>query len=111
MDLKVQKLGQWKVLVPSVTRLDAYVAEDFKKLLDEALTDGTQNVVVDLSDIVFVDSSALGALVHCRRRLGEPGQMALVGAKEDVSAVLKLTRLDRVFLIADSVEDFCHSTA
>jgi len=53
MDLKVQKLGQWKVLVPSVTRLDAYVAEDFKKLLDEALTDGTQNVVVAFFPAAF----------------------------------------------------------
>ena len=105
MDLKTRKLGDWKVLTPGETRLDAYVAEGFKKALAEAISDGTKCLIMDLSGVEFMDSSGLGALVYCRQRIAEGGQIVIAGAQQEVATIMRLTRLDKVFLLVDAPED------
>ncbi|HZR30132.1 MAG TPA: STAS domain-containing protein [Terriglobales bacterium] len=63
------------------------------------------SLVLDLSQIQYIDSGGLGALVAVltsARACG--GDLRLAGLNERVSRVLKTTRLDRVFRIHSSVE-------
>jgi anti-sigma B factor antagonist len=105
MELKERKLGQWKVLTPAEARLDAYVAEAFKKALTAAMSDGTKDIIMDLSSVTFMDSSGLGALVYCRQRVGQDGHVVIAGARSEVSTLLKLTHLDKVFPLLKQPED------
>jgi len=104
MELKIDRVGEWKVLRVGENRLDAFVAEGLKQALTEAIGDGTKKVVVDLSAVKFMDSSGLGALVFGRQRLETGGNLALCGVQPEVETILRLTRLDRVFQVIDGLE-------
>jgi len=109
MRLDVGSLGEWKVVTPSESRLDAYVAEEFKRGLIDCVQDGTLRLVIDLGGVEFMDSSGLGAIVCCLQRMGK-GRIAIARAREAVTMMLRLTHIDRVFLLVDKVEDLATET-
>jgi anti-sigma B factor antagonist len=87
-------------LVSLCGEVDIYTAPRLKEHLVKVLDEGATGVVVDLSGVTFIDSTALGVLIGAVRRLHEAdGRMALVVATRPVERVLKLTGLDRVFTI------------
>jgi anti-anti-sigma factor len=65
-----------------------------REALDHAIRDGCTSVVLDLSDVVYADSSALGLLVWIDKRLQPAGgKLVLAGADSNVSRVLELSGL------------------
>jgi len=61
------------------------------------------NVIFDLSDTVFADSTGIGALIRLRKQARELGhQFFLVAPRPQVSAALKLMKLDEFFTIQAS---------
>ena len=77
--------------------------EELAKAVDRGLGDG---LVIDLSNVTFIDSTGLNALVRAleRQRLAG-GSLALVSADSRVAMMLEVTRLDRVLLRYPSRED------
>jgi anti-anti-sigma factor len=62
---------------------------DFRVALSEAARDAVQGVVVDLSDVNFIDSSGLGALVELYQRLRrKKRRLAVVAPRGTAAAVL-----------------------
>ena len=104
MKLESRNIGDWKVLIPDQDRLDAYVADEFKSSLVEAIQDGSSRIIIDLSGIEFMDSSGLGAIVYCLQRMGDGGRIAISGAQEPVALMLRLTHIDKVFTLLDTPE-------
>lgn len=87
-------------------RLDALRALLLRAELDELLVraaGGARGVLVDLRDVVFVDSAALAALVRLRRRCIDAGlDLALVKPRErDAMRIFRLTQFDEVFVMLD----------
>ena len=72
MQITTHLIEDWKVVTPDQNRLDAYVSDEFKKRLVEAIDDGTKKVILDLSGIEFMDSSGLGAIVFCFQKIEPP---------------------------------------
>ncbi len=95
--------GEVLVLRVDERRLDARVAVGFKTQA-AAMVEGGALVVLDLSPVAFMDSSGLGALVGVLKQCGRRGDLALAGVNAPVLELLKLTRMDRVFAIHDSVD-------
>ena len=61
---------------------------------------GGHNVVVDLSDCTFIDSTALGALITAAKRIGElEAPLSLVITDKNVLKVFEVTGLDQMFPI------------
>ncbi len=80
--------------------------EELLKKIDEQ----TSNVVVDLSECEFVDSSFLGALVAgLKKSTMRNGDLKIVGLQPPVRAMFELTRLYRIFDIFDKQEDAINS--
>ena len=98
-----ERLG---VLVVHVVmpRIDALCASAFKEEIAARIEKGHHRLVLDLSDVDFVDSSGLGALVACLKRVGPLGTIAIVGTKGVVSKLFTLTKMDRVFPLYDTVD-------
>jgi anti-sigma B factor antagonist len=62
-------------------------------------------VVVDLSEVGFVDSSGLGVLIAAQKRANRSGgQVMLSAPSETVSNTLQLVRLDKVLGVLPTVE-------
>lgn len=85
--------------------VDIYTAPRFKERMLELLDAGVDHLVVDLSRVSFIDSTALGVLIGGVRRVNSTGgSMALVVVSRPVERVLSITGLDRVFSIHDNRE-------
>ncbi|MBM6582144.1 STAS domain-containing protein [Microvirga sp. BT689] len=85
-------------------RIDASKAPAFKEKMTQCIEAGQNQIVLDLSHVEFIDSSGLGALVSCLKRLGPRGSLAVAGATGAVSRLFTLTRMDRVFALHPNVD-------
>lgn len=81
------------------SRIDAAVAIRFKDRMREVLGDPAPRVVLDLSQVGFLDSSGLGAVVAVMKMVGPGRSLELAGLTPAVDKVFRLTRMDRVFTI------------
>jgi anti-sigma B factor antagonist len=73
--------------------------------MDMLLESGARTIILDLSDVTFVDSSALAVIVRGMKRCRErSGDLILCGLRQPVRIIFELTRMDRAFRIYDSAE-------
>ena len=86
--------------VTQIRELTAGVAPEVKNQLRLHFKDGLMNIDFDCSDLDFVDSSGLGALISMQKMTNEHGgKLRLISPKPSVIQVLELTRLHRIFEI------------
>jgi anti-sigma B factor antagonist len=84
-------------------RLDAYVAPRVGAWLDAAAQAQPANVVVDLQNVTFIDSTGLAILVKGMRRCRQQaGDLFLCGLQQPVRTTFEVTRLDQAFTIRPS---------
>jgi anti-sigma B factor antagonist len=91
------------------SRIVADVAPQFKEGLIAYVHRGNKNIVLDLSEVNFIDSSGLGALIGSLKAVGTDGELVLCGARDPVVSMLKLTRMDKVFHIFATPEEAASS--
>jgi anti-sigma B factor antagonist len=97
MEIEGRMMDDLLVLRPEGPRLDASGTVAFKDRM-RVLTEAHEGrVMVDMTEIEFLDSSGLGALVAVMKTLGSGRVLELAGCAEPVQRVLALTRMDRVF--------------
>jgi len=92
------------VIKPLLKRIDASVATEFKSDFIELVNKGDEKIVINLSEVDFIDSSGLGVLVLVLRRLGPEGKIKLCKVNDSVRSIFELTRLNEVFDIHKTVE-------
>ena len=86
--------------------VDLYTAPEFKQQLLEVIDAGGRDVIVDLTNTTFIDSTTLGVLVGGVKRLRPAGgSLALVCTDENITKIFEITGLDRVFPIHSSRDD------
>jgi anti-sigma B factor antagonist len=85
--------------------LEASNSPEFREKV-AALLQGKSKVILDLSNVTFMDSSGIGALVAVARNLAaNDGELRLAGLTPTVQTVFELTRLYRAFEIYGSEEE------
>jgi len=99
MMLTHHKNGSLVIVKPLERRLDADSSRYFKEKMAEFINQGEAQILLNLSEVQFIDSSGLGALLSLLRQLGEQGNLMLCGIAENVMNLFRLTRLNRVFQI------------
>jgi len=105
MRFQERKIGDVFVAKVLESRIAADVAARFKADLIEYVTEDHRKLVLDLSEVTFIDSSGLGALIACLKAIGDDGEIALCGARETVASMFKLTRMNKVFRMFNTPED------
>ena len=101
-----ETLGPRRGLVNVRGEVDIYTAPRLKEHWLELFEAGVHDLVVDLSAVTFIDSTALGILIGGVRRVNDHGgTMALVVATRPVERILKVTGLDQVFTIHETRDD------
>ncbi len=86
------------------SRLDASVAIQFKEDF-RGLTSGEMDVILEMSNVEFLDSSGLGSIVAVYKAMGPDRAMALAGLQPAVEKVMTLTRMNTVFAIFPTLDD------
>lgn len=86
--------------------LNARSAEEAKQNFRNLVEQGITQVIVDLNEVPFIDSSGLAALVSGLKTLGgEASNLKLAAPQSQARLLFELTMFDRVFEIHDSVDD------
>lgn len=111
MDLKTESHGNSVIVFVKEDRLDAHNSADLKTAMNRLFEDGTVNLVIDLKEVRFIDSSGLGVLVSGFKNAStRHGSIKLSGLQTQVKSMFELTRLHRVFDIFATVDDALESS-
>jgi anti-sigma B factor antagonist len=92
------------VVVRLAGEIDIYNSDDVRAALDEVTETGPQRLVVDLTDVGFMDSTALGVLIQARSRL-ENRALLLAAPSAEIKRMLEVSGIDRHIPVHATVED------
>jgi len=100
MRISTSSSGDSTTLRIHSTRLDAAIAHELRTGLGAAIIATSGPTVVDLSEVAFMDSSGLGALVGAFKAI-DPRRLTITGVAPALRTVFRLTRIDRAFSIVE----------
>ena len=81
-------------------QLDAYSEKQFTTFINEVLASNQLSVVIDLSNIDFIDSSGLGAMVQAVKKCTQSKRGFCVVGNPRVVQTIKLVRLEKFLHLA-----------
>jgi anti-sigma B factor antagonist len=84
--------------------VDLKTARLFRGALDEAAQDGKPRLIVDMSEVPFMDSSGLAALIGAQKALREATQLVVV-CPDNLRRIFEVTRLDAIVSIVGSLPE------
>ena len=105
MDVETRVEGDITVVRLCDARLDAAAAVRFKEQLRDVSDGGADKILIDMSEVVFMDSSGLGAVVTVMKLMGQKKSLMLASLTPAVAKVFALTRMDKVFRIFMTLEE------
>ena len=86
-------------------RFDAHETANFRLVVDPLVRQPGATVRMDLTEVVFIDSSALAELVRADKQARAAGSgLVLAQVSTPVQVIMELTALDSVFLVATDTE-------
>jgi anti-anti-sigma factor len=100
--VSVERAGG-SVVVKLAGDLDLYNTEQVRAALASAADGSPERLVVDLAEVDFIDSTALGALIDAHRRLQDGLRVA--SPQDPVRRALQVSGLDRHLKVHDTVDD------
>lgn len=82
---------------------DLYRQDELDRALGKLYA--SEAAVLDMREVTYIDSTALGCLIRLKKRMAENGSgtVRLVGPQPNVRRVLELTRLGEIFEIHESL--------
>jgi len=110
MNFKTESHGAVMVVMVREERLDAHNSNELKVEMNRLFESGTRNLVVDLKEVRFIDSSGLGVLVSGFKNAStHQGSIKLCCLQTQVKSMFELTRLQRVFDIYQTIDEALES--
>lgn len=109
LEIHVEHPGPYALCRP-VGELDAYTVGEFREALS-GLT-SSNRLLIDLSDVPFMDSAGLGALIGGIRRAREAGgDVAVACSRPTLTRLLHTTGFDRIVSVTETVESAAEALA
>ena len=106
MNFSIDKQDRYSVFTLSEAKLNSLLAPELKSELYVLNNEGQQNIVFDVSDVTFIDSSGLSAiLIGNRICKNAGGSFVLAGVNENVSKLLRISQLDNILHIVPTVQE------
>lgn len=103
LDISVQSLRRVDLITLS-GRVDSSTAPELEETLEDRIDEGRYNLVLDLSDVNYLSSAGLRALVSALRTCKKKGgDVRIANPSERVSEVMSLAGLDSLFTMYDDV--------
>ena len=84
--------------------VDLKTAKSFRSALDEAAQDGKPRLIVDMSEVPFMDSSGLAALIGAQKAFRATTRMIVV-CPENLQRIFQVTRLDTIVCVVGSLPE------
>lgn len=105
MKYSIDKQERYTVLSLQEENLNSVIAPNLKSELVILRNEGIENLILNLEDVKFVDSSGLSAILTANRLWNGIGQFVLTGVKHpSVTKLIAISRLDTILNIGESLE-------
>ncbi|MDH5476312.1 MAG: STAS domain-containing protein [Cyclobacteriaceae bacterium] len=106
MKYTIDKQEKFLSLTLHEEKLDANIAPDLKSELITLHAEGVKNIILDLNEVKYTDSSGLSALLVGNRIVQEDGGMFVLARLSDhTSKLIKISQLDSVLNILPTIEE------
>lgn len=106
MSIHIDKRDTYSLVKINSEKLDSLLATLLKSELVILHGEGVKNIIIDLSQARYCDSSGLSAiLVASRLCKGSDGVFCLVGLQEPVKKVIIISKLDSILNIKETIEE------
>ncbi len=106
MSFSVERKEKFAVIHTQVDKLDSNLAPSLKSELVVLNADGVKNIIVDLEQTRYCDSSGLSAILVANRLCkNSHGTLVICGLQENVSKLISISQLDSILNIAPNVEE------
>jgi anti-sigma B factor antagonist len=106
LDYKITEENNIQVLVLSGELIDKNQATDLVKNIDDLLTQGKSKLIIDLSDLKYMNSSGLNVLIQLLTKTRtNGGESVIFNVSKKVNDLLIITKLNTLFKVADNKAD------
>ena len=106
MAFEIQKNGNYTLVKVNSDRLDTNNAPDLKSKLVVVNNEGEKNIILDLSECNYCDSSGLRAVLVANRLCEDSiGTFILCGLQPDVENLVNISMLHTVLLITKTTDE------
>ena len=106
MRYSIEKNEKYTKFSLNEEKLDTLIAPQLKSEFITLFQSGTVNLILDMSETKYVDSSGLSALLTAHRQTNEAkGCLVVVGINDHVDKLLKISKLDSVFNVLPTLEE------
>ncbi len=112
MNLEIESFGDTQLVRVKETRLTYPALADFYLRVSEIIETGTHQLILNFSEVGYLDSAALGCLMDISRSLdARHGAVALVGMQERVAALISMVGLTHRMAVFDEEDKAIESFA
>lgn len=106
MNFQIEKTDKYTVIKLRVEKLDSTIAPSLKSELVVLNTDGVKNMIIDLCETRYCDSSGLSAILVANRLCkNSQGVFVLTGLQESVKKLVSISQLDSILTITPSLQE------
>jgi len=111
VDLVIETRREGEAAVVSLEgEVTVFSSPSLRQRLQKVMDASPGRIVLDLSGVLYVDSSGVATFVDALRQMrGQGGEMVLAGISERVRGVIEIARLDTLFPMAGTVEEALQS--
>jgi len=106
MDFEIIKISDCTLIKVLSERLDTFIAPDLKSELVVVNANGEKNIVLDVSNCTYCDSSGLSAILVANRLCeNAQGTFILTGLQPEVEQIIRISMLHTVLVITKTVSE------
>ncbi len=107
MNHALEKFERYAVMRLEEKNLNSMIAPDLKSQFVQIAMDGVESLILDLSEVEYVDSSGLSAILTANRIWSDlNGSFVLTGLKsKNVEKLIEISRLDSILTIIPTVDE------
>lgn len=106
MSFEIDKKDNYAVIKVKSEKLDTLIAPSLKSELVILNTDGVSNIIIDLTDTRYCDSSGLSAILVANRLCKNgSGKFVLTGLQDAVKRLITISQLDSILTITNTLEE------
>ena len=105
MELKKTQTKPEEAMLIFSGRLDFLVRRELQSVLQSSQTEGIKSVLLDLTEVTFIDCAALGILVKAKKELAESQiTLSLIASPGRVFDVLHTMNIDKMMIITSATQ-------
>lgn len=106
MKYSIDKKSEFVKLQLNEENLNSMISPDLKSEFIILRNEGVKNLILDMKDVKYVDSSGLSSILTANRLWKDNGNFILAEIQNDfVNKLIEISRLDSILTIAPTIDD------